>query len=260
MEYFVWSVDPIAFSYGSVKIFWYGILFATAILSGLQYMKWVYKKEGRDENELENLFIYIVVGIVIGARLGHCLFYDPAYYLANPMKIIAVWEGGLASHGGGAGVILALWLYTLKYKLNFLWLIDRIAIPTALFGFFVRMGNLMNSEILGKPTEVPWAIIFSRIDNLPRHPAQLYESFSYMIIFLLLTYFYVKRKDLVNKKGFLFGLFLTLIFSVRFVVEFLKEKQAAYAHEINLTTGQELSIPFLIIGVFLIIWSVRKKN
>ena len=222
-------------------------------------MKWVYREEGKDENELENLFIYIVVGIVVGARLGHCIFYDPVYYLANPMKIIAVWEGGLASHGGGAGVILALWLYARKYKLDFLWLIDRIAIPTALFGFFVRMGNLMNSEILGKPTEVPWAIIFSRVDSLPRHPAQLYESFSYMIIFLFLTYIYLKRKNLVDKKGFLFGVFLTLIFSVRFGVEFIKEKQAAYAHSINLTTGQELSIPFLIIGVALIIWSVRKK-
>lgn len=259
MEHFVWSLDPIAISFGSVRVFWYGIFFATAILSGLQYMKWVYKQEGRDENELESLFIYIVVGIVVGARLGHCLFYDPAYYLANPMKIIAVWEGGLASHGGGAGVILALWLYARKYKLNFLWLIDRIAIPTALFGFFVRMGNLMNSEILGKPTEVPWAIVLSRVDNLPRHPAQLYESFSYMIIFLFLTYIYVKRKDLVDKKGFLFGVFLTLLFSARFAVEFIKEKQAAYAHEINLTTGQELSIPFLILGVALIIWSLRKK-
>jgi len=117
----------------------------------------------------------------------------------------------------------------------------------------------MNSEILGKPTEVPWAIVFSRVDSLPRHPAQLYESFSYMIIFLFLTYIYLKRKNLVDKKGFLFGVFLTLIFSVRFGVEFIKEKQAAYAHSINLTTGQELSIPFLIIGVALIIWSVRKK-
>ena len=259
MEHFVWSVNPIAISFGGIRVFWYGILFATAILSGLEYMKWVYKKEGRDVNELESLFIYIVIGIVVGARLGHCLFYDPAYYLANPMKIIAVWEGGLASHGGGAGVMLALWLYVRKYKLNFLWLIDRIAIPTALFGFFVRLGNLMNSEILGKPTELPWAIVFSRVDNLPRHPAQLYEAISYLIIFLFLTYIYLKREDLGNKKGFLFGLFLVLIFSVRFAVEFVKVKQAAYAHTIGLTTGQELSIPFLILGVALIVWSLRKK-
>ena len=259
MEHFVWNVDPIAFSFGSIRVFWYGIFFATAILSGLQYMKWVYKKEGKDVDELENMFIYIVIGIVVGARLGHCFFYNPAFYLAHPMKIFAVWEGGLASHGGGLGVIIALWLFTKKYKLNFLWLIDRIAIPTALFGFFVRMGNLMNSEIIGKPTEVSWAIVFSRIDSLPRHPTQLYEAFSYLVIFFVLTYIYTKKKTLLNN-GFLFGLFLVLIFSTRFMIEFVKVKQAAYSSEISLTTGQDLSIPFLLIGVFLIVWSLRKKR
>ena len=260
MEYFVWSVNPIAFEFGSVRVFWYGILFATAILSGLEYMKWVYKKEARDVDSLETLFIYIVIGIVVGARLGHCLFYDPAYYLANPMKIFAVWEGGLASHGGGAGVILALWLYTKKYKLNFLWLIDRIAIPTALFGFFVRMGNFMNSEIVGKPTEVPWAIVFARVDSLPRHPAQLYEGISYLLIFFILTYIYKRKEKLVQARGFLFGLFLVLIFTVRFLVEFVKKQQAMYEHTFALSTGQDLSIPFLVIGLFLIVWSVKRNN
>ena len=222
-------------------------------------MKWIYKKEGKDVDELESMFIYIVVGIVVGARLGHCFFYDPVFYLAHPMKIFAVWEGGLASHGGGLGVIIALWLYTKKYKLSFLWLIDRIAIPTALFGFFVRMGNLMNSEIIGKPTEVPWAIIFSRVDSLPRHPTQLYEALSYLIIFFILTYIYIKKRKSLNN-GFLFGLFLALIFSARFMIEFVKVKQAAYASEISLTTGQDLSIPFLLAGFFLIIWSLRKKK
>jgi prolipoprotein diacylglyceryl transferase len=252
-------MNPIAFSFGSVRVFWYGIFFATAILTGLQYMKWVYKQENRDADSLETPFIYVVIGIVIGARLGHCLFYDPAFYLAHPMKIFAVWEGGLASHGGGLGVIIALWLYTKKYKLNLLWLIDRLAIPTALFGFFVRMGNFMNSEIIGKPTEVPWAIIFSRVDNLPRHPTQLYEAISYLIIFLVLAYIYNKKRTFLNN-GFLFGLFLVLIFSARFMIEFVKVKQAAYTSEISLTTGQDLSIPFLFAGVFLIIWSLRKKR
>ena len=259
MEYFVWSVDPIAFSFGSVRVFWYGIFFATAILTGLQYMKWVYKQENRDVDSLETPFIYVVIGIVVGARLGHCFFYDPAFYLAHPMKIFAVWEGGLASHGGGLGVIIALWFYTKKYKVNFLWLIDRLVIPTALFGFFVRMGNLMNSEIIGKPTEVPWAIIFSRVDSLPRHPTQLYEALSYLIIFFVLTYIYINKKTLL-KNGFLFGVFLVLIFSARFMIEFVKVKQAAYASELSLTTGQDLSIPFLLMGVFLIVWSLRKKR
>jgi prolipoprotein diacylglyceryl transferase len=175
------------------------------------------------------------------------------------MKIFAVWEGGLASHGGGLGVIIALWLFAKKYKLNFLWLIDRIAIPTALFGFFVRMGNFMNSEIIGKPSEVPWAIIFSRVDALPRHPTQLYEALSYLLIFFVLTYIYIKKRETLNN-GFLFGLFLLLIFSARFMVEFVKVKQAAYESEISLTTGQDLSIPFLLAGVFLILWSLRKKR
>jgi prolipoprotein diacylglyceryl transferase len=142
MDHFVWSADPIAFAFGPLHVFWYGILFAAAILSGLEFMKWVYRREKRDQNELDTLFIYIVVGIVVGARLGHCFFYEPDFYLAHPMKIFAVWEGGLASHGGGLGVILALYLYCKKYKVDYLWLIDRIAIPTALFGFLYVWGTL----------------------------------------------------------------------------------------------------------------------
>ena len=258
MDYFTWSINPIAFSVGSVHVFWYGILFASAILSGLQFMKWVYKVEGRDEEMLESMFLYIVIGIVVGARLGHVLFYDPAYYFANPLKIIAVWEGGLASHGGGTGVILALFLFAKKHNLNYLWLLDRVAIPTALFGFFVRMGNFMNSEIVGKPAEVPWAIIFTRVDMLPRHPAQLYESFSYLFIFLLLTYLYKTKRDYF-KNGFLFGLFLVLIFTVRLLVEFVKVKQADYDTSfLMMTTGQALSIPFLLIGLGFMVWSFKK--
>jgi prolipoprotein diacylglyceryl transferase len=257
MHHFVWDIDPILLSFGPFHIYWYGLLFATAIISGLEFMKRVYKLEGKDESTIEPLFLYAVIGIVIGARLGHCLFYDPDYYLAHPMKIFAVWEGGLASHGGGLGVLIALYLGCKKYKVDFMWLIDRLVIPTALFGFFVRMGNFMNSEILGKPTDVPWAIVFSRVDMLPRHPAQLYEAFSYLIIFFILTYIYVKqRKNL--KEGFIFGLFLVLIFSVRFIVEFYKVRQADYSLDIGLTTGQLLSIPFLLLGIGFIIWS-RKK-
>ena len=135
MEHFVWNVDPVAIHIGTFKIYWYGMLFAGAILAGLEYMKWVYRQEGKNVDELETMFLYITIGIVVGARLGHCLFYDPAYYFTHPMKIFAVWEGGLASHGGGLGVIFALYLYIKKYNLNYLWLLDRVAIPTALFGF-----------------------------------------------------------------------------------------------------------------------------
>jgi prolipoprotein diacylglyceryl transferase len=257
MNYFVWNADPILLSFGPLQVHWYGLLFAAAILSGLEFMKWVFRLENKDESVIEPLFLYTVVGIVVGARLGHCLFYDPDYYLANPMKIFAVWEGGLASHGGGLGVLIALYLGCKKYKVDFMWLIDRLVIPTALFGFFVRMGNFMNSEILGKPTDVPWAVVFERVDTLPRHPAQLYESFSYLVIFFILAYFYKKNYKTL-KKGFLFGLFLVLTFTVRFLVEYVKVRQADYSLDIGLTTGQLLSIPFLIVGFVFIFWSAKK--
>lgn len=257
MDHFVWSFDPIAFSFGSIRVFWYGIFFATAILSALEFMKWVYKKEEKKEDSLDSLFLYAVLGVVIGARLGHCLFYDPFYYLSNPMKIIAVWEGGLASHGGGLGVIISLWLYAKKYKFNFLWLLDRMAMPTALFGFFVRIGNFMNSEIVGVESNSIFAIIFTKVDNLPRHPAQLYESIAYLFIFLILIYIYKQRFERL-KSGFLFGLFLLLVFSARFIIEFVKLKQASYSSEMIISTGQALSIPFLLLGLVLILLS-RKK-
>ena len=252
MEHLIWSADPVAISFGSVRVYWYGILFASAILAGLHYMKWVFAKEGKDAEMLDSMFLYIVAGIVIGARLGHCLFYDPAYYFANPAKIIAVWEGGLASHGGGFGVIVALALYVKKYKLDYLWLLDRVAIPTALFGFFVRLGNFMNSEILGKTTQSSFGIIFSRVDMLPRHPAQLYESFSYLLVFFVLHLLYTyKRSSFQN--GALFGVFLVLVFSVRFLVEFVKTKQADYDTSwLHMSTGQALSIPFFLLGIWLV--------
>jgi prolipoprotein diacylglyceryl transferase len=258
MQHFIWSADPVALSFGPFHIFWYGILFATAIISGLEFMKWAFYLEHKDKSLIEPLFIYAVVGIVVGARLGHCFFYDPQYYLSHPLKIFAVWEGGLASHGGGLGVILALYLGAKRYKIDFLWLIDRLAIVTALFGFFVRMGNFMNSEIVGKPTESSFGIIFSKIDPLVRHPTQLYEAFAYLAIFVLLfTLYRYKRNDV--KVGFFLGLFLVLVFSARFMIEFVKERQAAYLLDLGLTTGQLLSIPFFIAGVFLFIWSLKKR-
>ena len=258
MEYFVWSVDPILFQFGSLRVFWYGLLFATAILCGLQIMKWVFSREGKSVELVDTGFIYAVIGIVVGARLAHCFFYDPVFYLANPMKIIAVWEGGLASHGGGLGVIIALYFFVKKHKLNFMWLLDRMVLPTALFSFFVRMGNFMNSEILGMKTELPWAIVFARVDNIPRHPAQLYEAFSYLVIFFILFFIYKNKKIL--QPGFLFGLFLTFVFSVRFLVEFIKERQASYSSDLVLNTGQALSIPFLLVGIGLIIYSLRRDK
>lgn len=259
MEYFEWNVSPVLISFGSLSIHWYGVLFATAVLSGFGVMNKIYKNENKPVEQLESLQLYMVIGIVVGARLGHCLFYDPAYYLANPLKILAIHEGGLASHGGGIGAILATLYYAKKNGVNFLYLLDRLAIPTALFAFFVRMGNLMNSEIIGVQSDVPWAFVFSRVDLLPRHPAQLYEALSYLSVFAILLAIYIYKKAKRNA-GLLFGVFLSLIFSVRILVEFVKERQAAYSDAMLLSTGQMLSIPFLILGIALIVYSFMKKE
>ena len=259
MEYFEWSVSPILISFGSLSIHWYGVLFATAILTGFGVMNWLYKNENKSIEQLESLQIYIVIGIVVGARLGHCLLYDPAYYLSNPLKILAINEGGLASHGGGLGAILATFYYARKSKTNFLYLLDRLAIPTALFAFFVRMGNLMNSEIIGKETDVPWAIVFSRVDLLPRHPAQLYEALSYLSIFIILGSIYRFTSKSQNK-GFIFGVFLLSVFSARFLIEFVKIPQAAYENMTFMNTGQLLSLPFIFIAIVLILASSKEKS
>ncbi len=257
MQHFVWNIDPVLISLGPLTIHWYGALFAAAILSGLQVVKWMYTTENKPVETLDTLLMYVVFGIIIGARLGHCFFYDPQYYLANPLKIIAIWEGGLASHGGGLGVIIAIAFYVRKYKVNFLWLLDRLAIGTAVFGVFVRCANFINSEILGKETDVPWAIVFARIDNIARHPAQLYEAIAYFLIFILLITIYKVKKE-KTPHGYLLGIFLVLTFTARFLIEMVKEKQAAYSADIALNTGQMLSIPFLIAGIALIIYAAKQ--
>lgn len=252
MDHFIWNMDPVLVSFMGLTIHWYGVLFATAIAAGFQVMKRIYVREGLDVESLDNLLIYCVIGIVVGARLAHVLFYDPGYYFSHPAKILAIWEGGLASHGGGLGAILALYYYHRKMKLPFLFLLDRLAIATAIFGFFVRMANFVNSEILGVPSDKPWAIVFERVDSLPRHPAQLYEALAYLTIFIALWAIY-KTTEMKQKQGALFGLFLVWVFSARFAIEFVKVKQAAYAQDWTMSAGQMLSIPFLLVGVFLLV-------
>ncbi|MES9993497.1 MAG: prolipoprotein diacylglyceryl transferase [Candidatus Thiodiazotropha sp.] len=258
-DYLTWSADPILISFAGLDIRWYGALFASAYLLGYQLIHWIYQREGRDTQSLERLSFYLVIGTIIGARLGHCLFYDPAYYLSHPLKILAIWEGGLASHGGGVGVMLALYLYKRQFGESYLWLLDRIAIPTALAAVFIRLGNLFNSEIYGEVTSLPWAIVFKRIDNLPRHPAQLYEAVAYATIFLLLLHLYRKGNS-SKRPGFLFALFLVSVFSSRFAIEFVKQKQAAYSTDFWLNTGQMLSIPFILAGSVLLYLALRSAR
>lgn len=193
----------------------------------------------------------MILGTVIGARLGHCLFYEPSYYLSHPIEILKVWNGGLASHGAAIGILISVYLFTKKYKdFNYAWVLDRVVIVVALAGFFIRIGNFFNSEIIGLPTDLPWAVVFHRIDALPRHPSMLYESFSYMAIFIYLWSKYSKWKAETPKFA-IFSRFLILVFSARFLIEFTKENQSLFENGMILNMGQLLSIPLILLGIFL---------
>jgi prolipoprotein diacylglyceryl transferase len=221
-------------------------------------MQYFYKNEGKPTADADKLAIYVVIGTIIGARLGHCFFYDPAYYLSNPIEIFKVWHGGLASHGGAIGILLAIWIYTKRLKdYNFLWVVDRVVIVVALGGLFIRTGNFFNSEIIGKITDIPWAVIFPSVDMFPRHPSMLYEAITYFVIFLLLLFIYRKTNAHFNS-GLLFGLFLLLVFSARFLLEFTKEYQEAFEAALPIDMGQILSIPFILLGIVMLIYSQRK--
>ncbi len=249
-----WHIDPVAFHLGPVAVRWYGMLFAVAFLTSYAVMVGVFRKEHRSPEALEKLTIYIIVGTVVGARLGHCLFYDPGYYLTHPIEILQIWKGGLASHGGAIGIIVAAWLFARRTPgFTTLWVLDRIAIVVPLAGMFVRIGNFFNSEILGHPTDVPWAIVFDRVGPQPRHPAQLYEALSYLVIFALTYGLYRGSRGRIPQ-GRLLGVTLTAIFIARFLIEFVKVRQAAFAVPV-LSMGQWLSIPMIIIGVVLIVRS-----
>ena len=242
---------------GPIQIQWYGILFATAFLVGYFIERRMYMAAGRTQEELEKLFTYVLIATIVGARLGHIIFYDPGFYLRNPAEIIAIWHGGLASHGAAVGIILAMYLYVRKVRnMTFLWLADRVVVVVAIAGAFIRTGNFVNSEIVGQPAELPWAVIFTRIDMLPRHPTMLYEAVLCIITFVVLWVMY-KRYDQKPPEGSLFGTFLTLLFSGRFLLEFTKIPQADFAASWPINMGQLLSLPLIAIGIWLL---VKKVN
>jgi len=247
-----WNPSPEIFTLGNFAIRWYGLLFASSFVFGYIILQRVFKKEGIPVKLLDELTTYMIIGTIIGARLGHVFFYEPAWYLAHPIKILEVWEGGLASHGAGIGIILTLLIFSYIKKRPFLWVIDRVVIVVALSGFFIRMGNLMNSEIYGNVTNLPWGFYFDRSivpdeATQPRHPTQIYEGLSYLSIFIFLLYYYYK-KDGRPAPGFIFGMFLILVFGIRFFIEFLKVPQVGFEREMALNMGQLLSIPFVIAG------------
>jgi prolipoprotein diacylglyceryl transferase len=231
---------------------WYGLLFALSFLISQQVMYFIYKREGRPAGEVDTLTIYLALATVIGARLGHVLFYSPGYYFHHPSKIIATWEGGLASHGAGIGVFIALYLFARKTKVSYLWLLDRVAIITALTGCLIRLGNLMNSEMVGVPTSLPWGFVFVSVDDVPRHPAQLYEAIYCFFLFIALfrTWYYYRER---LASGVLFSWFMIILFSLRFIDEFFKMNQESFEDGLILNMGQWLSIPFVLAGVLLLI-------
>lgn len=360
LEFIIWSPSPELFTIPGIgrEVRWYGFLFAMGFIAAQQVMYWIFKKEGKNPKDVDQLTMYLVIAVVIGARLGHCLFYNPVHYLSNPIELLKIWEGGLASHGGAIGMFIALYLYSRKYTVSYLWILDRVAIVTVLVGAFIRFGNMMNSEIIGLPTGTATGVIFARnVENMflngderiekvsfekggeidsdsaglvpmtivlkykrgvelnpatakgffessipralsqygsltkhvyhdtqsqlkyklyeergvqyaaiytlgiPRHPGQLYESIACILMFLILLHvWYYHRKQL--KTGFLFGFFMTMLWTERFIVEFFKENQEAWEAHIPLNMGQWLSIPMFLIGVFLMIklWGFDGKK
>ena len=296
LNYITWNVDPVLFHLGSLQVRWYGLLWALGFLFGYFIMKRIYQREKMAEDALDKLLIYMLVSTVVGARLGHCLFYEPDYYLSNPLKILALWEGGLASHGGAIGILIGLWLYMRNYNkskkekndlqhINYIWILDRIVVAVCLVGALIRVGNVMNHEIYGTPTSLPWGFVFLRgseqfcgtFDNytpcfawdapcppsewLPCHPTGLYEAFFCLVAMGILLWMYYKH-DLGHKQpGLMFGTFLVIIFGSRICIEFLKNVQVEFERNMVFDMGQWLSVPFVLIGIGMIVWSfVNRKR
>ncbi|MDR1227027.1 MAG: prolipoprotein diacylglyceryl transferase [Prevotellaceae bacterium] len=260
LAFITWSVNPEIFAIGPIHLRYYGILFALAFMVDYAIFVRFFKRDSLPLQLLDALTMWAIISTVVGLRLGHCLFYEPVYYLSHPLEMLKVWEGGLASHGAAVGVPLGLYLFCRKYGMRYLWLLDRIVIVVALTGFFIRMGNLINSEIYGMETSLPWGFVFTRRGEVaPKHPTQIYEALAYLCIFFVLYFVYLKKETLRNRSGFLFGVFLMLVFGFRFFVEFIKERQVAFEQGMPLDMGQLLSIPFILVGIGLMVYSFKQE-
>ncbi len=251
------------FQLGSLQIRWYGLMFAIGFWLGTNIVAKMFQHEGAPESWIGSLLLWVLGGTIIGARLGHVFFYQWDYYSAHPEKIIAFWEGGLASHGGTIAIIIAVLLFSrITTKRSPLWTFDRLVIPIALVGAMIRFGNLMNSEIYGHPTDLPWGFIFLRgheWPGLPCHPTQIYESLAYLALFGLLMWMYWK-KNAESRPGLIFGVFLTWLFTARFLIEFVKNPQVEFEQDMALNMGQLLSIPFILTGLGLIVYSMLRPK
>ena len=266
-----WNPNPELFNIFGVSIRYYGLLWAIGFALVYMIVHYLFRQRHIPEKTFEPLFFYCFFGILIGARLGHCLFYQPDYYFAHPWEMILPikflpgggWKftgyEGLASHGGTLGLMFSLWLYSRRMKMHYMDLVDMIAISTPVMAGCIRMANLMNSEIIGLPTNVPWAFVFESIDLVPRHPAQLYEALFYFFLFGVMFYLY-KNYDKKLHRGFYFGLCLAAIFTFRFFVEFIKENQVSFEEGMTFNMGQWLSVPFIIIGFYFMCIYDRKQK
>jgi len=263
LGYIDWNVSPEIFSIGPLSIRYYSLFFALSFWLGFVIMERIFKNDKVPEGWLDKLFMYVIVATILGARLGHVFFYGWDYYSQHPGEILKVWEGGLASHGGAIGILIAIYIFSKKVsKRSPIWVLDRLVIPVALAAFFIRMGNFMNSEIVGSPTDVPWAVRFLRLNpaegpEIPRHPSQVYEAIVYLFIFIGLMFAYWK-KEAGKYQGLLFGIFLIGVFGFRFFVEMIKENQEAFEQEMTLNMGQILSIPFVVAGIYYVVKSLKK--
>jgi prolipoprotein diacylglyceryl transferase len=261
-----WNMNPEIFRIGGFAVRWYGVLFVSGFILGYWMFIKFCQKERVDTKMLDPLLFTLLIGTLVGSRLGHCIFYQPEYYFGSWkgfLEIFQIWKGGLASHGGAIMLVLCMiWFahkYGQKYHIDFMWLVDHLAIAVAFAGAFIRLGNLCNSEIYGDVTSLPWGFIFERRgETEPKHPTQIYESLSYFILGLILVWIYVKR---LNKtyRGTFIGIFFIVCFGMRFLIEFIKEPQVEFEESMALDMGQWLSIPFVILGIIALIWAYKKK-
>lgn len=254
-----WDVDPVMFSVGSIGVRYYGLTWALTFLVGMWMFHDFFKREGYPPKMLDSIFWFGVLSTIIGARLGHCLFYDPVYYLSHPIKILDLRGGGLASHGAALGLLTGLWMFSRKKKMPYIWSLDRIMFPVTVGGAMVRLGNLMNSEIYGVETDMPWGFIFARVgETVPKHPTQLYEALCYLVTFAVLLWLYYGRDIGRKRPGILFGVGLIGVFLSRFFIEFIKNPQETFEQGWALDMGQWLSIPFIVLGVWMIVRALRR--
>ena len=266
-----WTADPAIFTIGSKEIRWYSLMFIIGFGIGYKIVERMWRRESINPKWIDPLLYYTLIGTVVGARLGHCLFYDPGYYLSHPIEILKVWEGGLASHGGVLGIIVAIYFYS-KYvsRQSMLWTFDKLVVPTGLVAALIRIGNLINHEVYGLPTDRPWGFRF--IENLhawrqgaepifsaPSHPTQIYEAVCYLLTFVLCMWLYFK-KDAWKKEGLIFGICMICIFTARFFIEFLKNNQEDFEAAMPINMGQCLSIPFIVTGIYFVVRAWRRSR